>query len=265
MAVKSGGLARTLRVALLLGVLAIVVVYAVHDVLSRRQRTAWRRTLDVALVIVTEPGVDAASVMALRRRVPELSARLARELGRYRAEAPSPFEFVTYGPTPLVQELPEPGGDGLGEAARYAWALHRFTSDVDDRASVPARGFDSRLYLIVKAPSKDALVEGQSEHGGRIGIARAELAADRVDVALFVAAHELFHTLGAVDHYGADGRALVPDGLAEPDRTPLFPQDRAEVMARNRPISATREVRPESLAELAVGPSTAREIGWASK
>jgi hypothetical protein len=33
-------------------------------------------------------------------------------------------------------------------------------------------------------------------------------------------------------------------------------------MARNRPISATEEVRPISLDELAVGEATAREIGW---
>jgi hypothetical protein len=263
--VKSGRLAYTLRVALLLGVLAIVVIYAAHDVLARRERTSWQRTLDVALVIVTEPGVDADAVTALRRRVPELSARLSRELLRYRAEAPRPFEFVTYGPTPLVQVLPEPGGDGLSEAARYAWALHRFTSDVDERAGVPSRGFDARLYLIVKPATDKAVVEGQSEHGGRIGIARAELDVDTVDLSLFVAAHELFHTLGAVDHYGPDGRALVPDGLAEPDRVPLFPQSRAEIMARNRPLSATSEARPESLAELAVGPTTAREIGWAAR
>ena len=127
---------------------------------------------------------------------------------------------------------------------------------------MPSRGFDARLYLVVKPPSDQALVEGMSEHGGRVGIARAELDHDTVDLALFVAAHELFHTLGAEDHYGADGRVRLPDGLAEPELVPLFPQRRAELMARNRPVSATAEERPSTLDELGVGPATAREVGW---
>jgi hypothetical protein len=79
---------------------------------------------------------------------------------------------------------------------------------------------------------------------------------------VFVTAHELFHTLGAEDHYDSDGRVRLPDGLAEPGLVPLFPQRRAEIMARNRPVSSTEEVRPGTLDELGVGPSTAREVGW---
>lgn len=249
------------RVALLLAVLVIVLVYAAHDVYTRRARNAWRRTLDVAFVIVTKEGVDAGAVDALRQRVPDLAARLAAELARYRPDAAPPFAFTTYGPTPLATPLPVLG-TGLSGAARYAWDLRRFTRDVDGRAGVPTRGFDARLYLVVGPPSERAVVEGMSEEGGRVGIALAELDARSVDIALFVAAHELFHTLGASDHYGPDGSALVPQGLAEPDRTPLYPQAFAEIMARNRPLSPSDEARPESLDELAVGPSTAREIGW---
>ena len=95
-----------------------------------------------------------------------------------------------------------------------------------------------------------------------MAIALAELDAEAVDTALIVAAHELLHTVGAQDHYGPDGNALIPSGLAEPDRIPLYPQRSVEVMARNRPVSATEEARPLSLDELAVGETTAREIGW---
>lgn len=252
----------TLRVALLLGVLVVVLVYAAHDVYTRRERNAWRRTLDVAFVVVSGPGVDGAAVAELRRRIPDLADRLADELTRFRPDAPRPFAFTSYGPTPLATPLPVPGDDLVG-AARYAWDLHRFTSDIDARAGVATRGFDARLYLVLSPPTDRAVVEGMSQEGGRVGIARAELDDASVDIALFVAAHELFHTLGASDHYGPDGRALVPSGLAEPDRVPLYPQRFAEIMARDRPLSPTDEVRPESLAELAVGPSTAREIGWA--
>lgn len=106
------------------------------------------------------------------------------------------------------------------------------------------------------------MVEGESEEGGRVGVVDVELDDSMADFALFVATHELFHTLGATDKYDEAGRTLLPAGLAEPSRVPLLPQAYAEVMARNRPVGPGLEVPPESLDELAVGPATAREIGW---
>jgi len=257
---KSG--AKALRVALLLAVLAIVLVYAAHDIAARRSRNEWQRTLDIALVVVTEPGTDASATAELRTRAPELARRLTAEFRRYRPGAPAPFAFVHYGPVPLERAVPVVSGDDLAAAAHYAWDQRAFTRDVDARAGVPTGGFDARLYLVVRRPTERSVVEGASEHGGRVGIARAELDHGTVDLALFVAAHELFHTLGASDHYGPDGRALLPDGLAEPELSPQFPQRKAEVMARNRPVSAASERRLESLEELGVGPATAREVGW---
>lgn len=101
------------------------------------------------------------------------------------------------------------------------------------------------------------------ERGWRtVGIAQADIEPDSLDFALFVAAHELFHTLGASDKYGSTGDALFPQGFAEPQRSPLWPQPGAEVMARNVPIGPGRERPPETLSELYVGETTAREIGW---
>ena len=63
------------------------------------------------------------------------------------------------------------------------------------------------------------------------------------DFALFVAAHELFHTLGATDKYDASGAALVPSGLAEPDLNPLVPA----AVRRNhgpKPARGARSRRP---------------------
>jgi len=93
-------------------------------------------------------------------------------------------------------------------------------------------------------------------------VVEVELDDSMADFALFVATHELFHTLGATDKYDASGQTLIPDGLAEPDRVPRLPQAFAEVMARNRPVEPGVEVPPESLDELSVGPATAREVGW---
>ncbi|MGH7438900.1 MAG: hypothetical protein ACRENE_24705 [Polyangiaceae bacterium] len=131
---------------------------------------------------------------------------------------------------------------------------------------IDASSFDSRIYVAAKAPADedDAMVEGESEEGGRIGAVRVELDGSMVDFALFVATHELFHTLGAADEYDpVTGHTLFPGGLADPARSPPLPQAFAEIMARNRPVGLGVEVPPESLDELAVGPETAKAIGWA--
>jgi hypothetical protein len=251
-----------IRVTLLLAVLVVVALYAWRDVTRRKARNDWKRTLDVAIVLVRDGAVSEPALGALRSETRSLEAALERENARYRRDSLRPFAFVAFGPVPLGRTVPEAQNDGLVAAAKYAWQLSRFTSDIDTRAGVPSRGFDARIYVVVRAPSGRGLVEGASEHGGRVGVALSELDESTVGLTAFVAAHELFHTLGATDRYGPDGRTSIPDGLAEPDRQPVFPQDYAELMARNRPLDASREVPPSSLDELRVGEKTAAEVGW---
>lgn len=250
------------RVGFLLGVLVAVAVYAWKDVHDRRARNEFERSLDVALVLVRDGELDPADLERLESRVPILSERLREAFRAHRGEEHQPFSFVVHGPVALEEPLPVPA-EGLVAALRYAYQLYRFTHDVDARASVASGDFESRIYLVLRSPSDRGLVEGMSEQGGRIGIALAELDSSTIDLALFVSAHELFHTLGATDKYDpATGRALEPDGFAEPGRIPLWPQRYVELMARNRPVAPGRELRPESLDELWVGKKTAGEIGW---
>ena len=56
-----------------------------------------------------------------------------------------------------------------------------------------------------------------------------------------VIAHETMHTVGATDKYDlSTGEPVYPDGYAEPDRSPRFPQPKAEIMAGQRPVSRDR-------------------------
>ena len=55
-----------------------------------------------------------------------------------------------------------------------------------------------------------------------------------------VIAHELLHTLGATDKYDLrTNQPAHPDGFAEPDREPLYPQSFAELMGGRIPVSNT--------------------------
>ena len=75
--------------------------------------------------------------------------------------------------------------------------------------------------------------------------------------------HELMHILGASDKYDLrTGQPVAPEGLAHPGQTPLYPQQRAEIMGGRIAISATQWRHPASLKSCVVGTGTATEIGW---
>jgi hypothetical protein len=250
-------------VAFLLTVLTGVAVYAAKEFRSRRERVEWNRTLDVAFILVAEDEIDPAAVDQFRDRAHTLRQRLGDEMQRYKPGAPAPFAFTIFAPVSATSSPPHPDGDGFFALAEQAWSMWRWSSDVDERANVRAKAFDTRIYLVVRKPQSAmrTLVEGQSEQDGRIGTVEVELGPDAIDWALMVAAHELGHTLGATDKYDAQGNTMIPAGLAEPDRVPRIPQRFMELMARARP-TLTGEEPAVKIEELAIGPMTAREIGW---
>ena len=255
------------RVTVLLAVLAGVLLWGWRDVRSRHARNAWDHTLLVAIVLVRLEPLDDVGVAALEKQLPALEDRLSAELARYQPTAPHPFRFELKRPVDGAPPPPAPTSDGPVDLAKYAYAQGSFVDAIDERAGIDASLYDVRIYVALRRPrqAEVTLAEGRSQQGGRIGIVEMELDTDAegAHLPLVVVAHELMHTLGATDKYDpATGRSLVPIGLAEPDRVPLYPQRFAEIMSRNRPLSATVEKVPDSFAQIAVGPSTAREIGW---
>jgi hypothetical protein len=253
-----------LRLTFLLGVLVIVVLWALSDVIRRKARNDWNRTLNVAIVILRTAPIDATAVDRLRDRVSALEGRLADEYRRYGGTTTRPFHLELYGPVDVPSGPPGQPQDGVMDLVRYTYDLWRYVRDVNRRAELRAGTVDSSIYLVTRPPrtGRPSMVEGTSEEGGKVGIVEVDLDNEMADFALFVAAHELLHTLGATDKYDATGRAVVPAGLAEPELVPLYPQRYAEVMARNVPLAPSSERPPRTLGELRVGAVTAREIGW---
>lgn len=251
------------RITVLLAILVVVLLWGAQDYSDRRARTTWQRPLRVALVLVEREPVPEDLLALLTARSFELERRLAHEYTRYTGREGTPIELVVRGPVRAPAPPPTLAGDGVLGLLAHGIRQWRWTSALDGKANVEL-GFDSRIYLAL-TPTRGqrmAFVEGHSEHGGRVGIAQADIERSTVDFALFVVAHELLHTLGATDKYDAAGRTSYPHGFAEPERVPLFPQPGAEVMARSVPLSPGSERPPETLAELYVGEATARELGW---
>lgn len=123
---------------------------------------------------------------------------------------------------------------------------------------------DIRLYLLYYDPvTHPALAESTALDKGRIGRVNLFGDAEYSQQNLVITAHELLHTFGATDKYDlSNNLPRYPDGFAEADKTPLYPQDLAEIMAGRIPLSATKAAIPKNLGQTLVGSKTAREIGW---
>ena len=113
-------------------------------------------------------------------------------------------------------------------------------------------------------------VNGENEVGisvgmrkGRYGIVKAYTLDMMKAENLIVFTHELLHVLGATDKYIlSSGEPIFPQGYAQPNKRPLFPQKRAEIMGVRIPINSFSSVMPESLEQCKIGRQTAEEIGF---
>ena len=192
------------RLAVLLGLLAATLVWAWYEVRSRRARTEWQRPLEVAVALVQLGAVDPSALVALRARFPALEARLSDEYHRYGGRLPQPDQLHALrtgdgrprAATPIRTRRcsASPSTPTSNGAGRMPW-----TSAATCPRAASTRAFT--CWCARRATASRSLVEGSSEFGGRVGVARIELGASTVDLALFVVTHELFHTLGASDKY----------------------------------------------------------------
>ncbi len=252
------------RILLWLVALLVAAGYAYAVRRDRGQRRAWDRTLEVRVVLLAaDPAAPGPAL--LRAALPALARRLAEEAERHRGPGPAPVSFSALGPVAWNQPLPlDPGDGSLLARVRHAFVLWSTLHRIDEAAG-PAEGpADARIYVQLE-PGGDALrsfAEGAGALGGEVGMVRAAVGGGDTDLALAAIAHELLHCLGASDKYGPEGHALEPQGLVEPGRTPPHPQRFAEWMVGEVPLGPGRGRLPASLAELAVGEVTAREIGW---
>ena len=120
------------------------------------------------------------------------------------------------------------------------------------------------VELVTYLKSEKKKYEGRHSVASRRhhrGVVFSPLGPEFIDRACVHLAHELCHTLGATDKYAGE-ESLFPDGFADPDREPLYPQEEAEVMALGIPISRGRERGAEDLGDCRMGRKTAEEIGW---
>jgi hypothetical protein len=252
---------KRLRVAFLLYLLLFV---AVGQYLTSARSKEWNDTLWVAVYPVNGDGKPATQEY-LDNLSPgeftELDRFFADQSHRYGLQLDRPFRF----------DLRSQYRSGLPQLDANAsmlgvmvWSLRmRWRTWTAERASSGPTP-DIVLYAVYFAGEDGASLDRSTAlHKGMIAVANVFANPSARGSNRVVMAHELLHTLGATDKYDlATTLPVFPDGYAAPNAQPLLPQTQAELMGGRVPISKDRAEIPETLAAVAIGPATAREIGW---
>jgi hypothetical protein len=252
---------RNLRIAVLLAVLVIV---AGQQLMTPDRLNSWDKPLWVTVF-----PVPATSSPVIRRYVETLDASSFAQVGRFLKRQASrhgrqmEVPVVIQVARPLAVKPPAlPKGDSRLAVAWWSLKM-RWWSFRHGRQSDLAPA-EIKLFMIYDekqpglAPERSVGVRNAA-YGIVNAIASRQMAAHN----RIVITHELLHILGASDKYDPlTGQPMAPDGLADPGKTPRYPQQMAEIMAGRIAVSETRWRRAATLDSCQVGTRTAEEIGW---
>ena len=250
---------KKVRVAILLFILATVA----HRTWLEGHDVSWKDSLYVAIYPINGDG-DASThayIQTLTQSDLEpIETYLAEEADRYGLPIAIPFK-LRLGEQIKDQPPKPPSSGGVFNAIIWSLNFRYWAWAHSPKISVPPA---IKLYLLFYNPKHtQSLNHSTALSKGRVGL--VNLFADKSynKQNHVVLAHELLHTVGATDKYDLNTTLPVyPEGFAEPDKTPLYPQDFAELMGGRVPISKSKAEIPKSLAFTLIGDLTAREIGW---
>jgi hypothetical protein len=244
--------------------LIVLVIVAGRTWLDRVATQSWRSPLWVGIYPLNADGSPAAD-----RYIAELSPQtfagietfFEHEAHRFGVSMDEPVHIELY---PRGTQLPPQLDRNPGLFAVMWWSL-KMRWFAAQATKVPGRTPPRvRIFVLYHDPrSLQAVPDSHGLQKGLVGTVHAFAVSSMAGSNNIVIAHELMHTLGATDKYDfSNGAPLYPQGFAEPDRTPRYPQENAEIMAGRRALSATDFEMPLSLREVVVGPVTADEIRW---
>jgi hypothetical protein len=250
---------KAIRIAILLAVLLFV---ATGTWLSQARSTDWNNSLWVKVYPINADGTDVVDRYIATLEVSDFAGIeefLAREVGRYGKTLERPLRMELG--TPVGEQPPavEPGSGVFGVMSwslKLRWWAWRTAGEQDKITP------DVRMFVRYHRPDDGFRLENSvGLQKGMVGIVNARASRRHTGPNNVIIAHEFMHTLGATDKYDiATGVPLAPDGLAEPDRKPLYPQRRAEIMGGRIAITSDEAIIPKSLDYAVIGPATAREI-----
>ena len=235
-------------------ILAVLAVVALHTWLDRVATQSWQEPLWVGLFPLNADGRAPTQEHVTTLSVGDFQAIeefLAHEGRRYGLKLEQPVHIELYPPGSKLPPSLDPSAGPLG----IAWWSLKLRYFAAQAASVPGRAPPRiRLFLLYHDPA--TLERAPDSHGlqkGLVGV--VHLFADP--------GMAESNSIGASDKYDLrTGSPLFPSGYGDREQDPLYPQERAEIMAGRRALSSYQSDMPHTLAGVLIGPETAREIRW---
>lgn len=250
---------KAVRIAILLFILIFVVL---STVLTQARSTDWNNSLWIKVYPINGDGSRDAAKYIEKLKISDFSgieSFLARETERYGRNLARPVRLELGSE---IDEQPPELGKNPNMFSVMKWSLQMrwwssSATDVQDDI-VP----DVRIFVRYHKPDFDVVLENSvGLQKGMVGIVNGYASRQFRGVNNVIIAHEFLHTLGASDKYdAANGQPLGPDGIAEPDRKPLYPQRYAEIMGGRIALASDDAVIPKTLKYAVIGPKTASEI-----
>lgn len=253
--------ARGVRISILLLILGFVGLDAW---LTHARTTSWEKTLRATIYpIVADGRAPTREYVASLTRddFTDLEVFLSNEAPRYGVNIADPLS-VRLGP--VLDQLPPLPPTEPGVLSTISWSLKLRWWANRRESGQPRPHSQIRLFVLYYDPAQSpVLAHSLGLRQGLIGVVHAFASREMTPTNNVVIAHELMHTLGATDKYDpATTMPLFPDGYADPELSPRYPQRRAELMGGRIPLAPNRAEIPAGLGTVVVGPATAREIGW---
>ena len=250
---------RHIRYLILLSILALVAYNEFWTLYKIRQ---WQTPLAVNIF-----AVNADREISTKRYIDQLNTRTFKPVEQFLNQQADQYQILTpafhvnwRGQLSVSPPLPdtEPGVmDNIVWSLKFrAWSWYQqWNGDFADA--------DINLYVrYFSLDSKQSLEHSVGLKQGMIGIINAFSSPKYAGSNNVVIAHELMHTLGALDKYDGNNFPVHPEGFADPYQQPLFPQIRTEIMGGRMPLNPSRAITPHDLTQVIIGPYTAREIHW---
>jgi hypothetical protein len=250
---------KAIRISILLFILVFVVL---SSVLTQARSTDWNNSLWIKVYPINGDGSSEATKYIKSLKVTDfdgIEKFLTRETERYGRNLARPVRLEL---GDEIDEQPPKLDKNPNMLSVMKWSLKMrwwsgSATDLQDDIEP-----DVRIFVRYHKPDFAVVLENSvGLQKGMVGIVNGYASRQYRGVNNLIIAHEFLHTLGASDKYDpADGQPLGPDGIAEPDRKPLYPQRYAEIMGGRIALAENDAVIPKTLKYAVIGPKTASEI-----
>ena len=242
--------------------LYVLLLVAAGGWLAKSRTTDWDKPLNVVVYSINGDGSQVSESYINELDIVDFESIenfFTEEAKRHQLGLKKPVDIVLVGK--LNSQPPMPPGNAstlsvmLWSLKLRYWAWKNDNYPYAEDIQIFVRYFDPK--------TSPTVAHSLGLQKGLIGVVNAFARKDMKQENNVIIAHEILHTVGAVDKYDPrNNMPIYPIGFANPDKEPLYPQNKAEIMAGRIPVNENEIKQPRELKQVVLGAATALEINW---